>query len=79
MLTRVGERAEPDHKEKKVRERMIGSERKNYLYVFIGTSCIQYRGGAGALERKTKPFQTILSNHNIFTALSVCLAQTDAI
>lgn len=30
-------------------------------------------------ERLNKPFQTILSNHNIFTALSVCLAQTDAI
>lgn len=45
------------------------------VYVFIETSCVQ----RGAIEWKTKPFQTVLSNHNIFTALSVCLAQTDAI
>ena len=46
------------------------------MCVFIETSCSVQRG---AVEWKTKPFQTVLSNHNIFTALSDCLAQTDAI
>ena len=61
------------------RARDTGSDREregNYMCVFIETSCSVQRG---AVEWKTKPFQTVLSNHNIFTALSDCLAQTDAI